>query len=77
MGIGLVMYGAGKRCIGLYKVLTSLGITILLIVDSDNKKWGTKIGSILIESPEKMRAYPNEKVCINSPHILRLHCLFL
>ena len=64
MGIGLVMYGAGKRCIGLYKVLTSLGITILLIVDSDNKKWGTKIGSILIESPEKMRAYPNEKVCI-------------
>lgn len=37
MGIGLVMYGAGKRCIGLYKVLTSLGITILLIVDSDNK----------------------------------------
>lgn len=60
----IIVYGAGKRCIGLYKILASLNVTILMIVDSDKNKLGVKIGSFLVESPEKIRDFQDAKICI-------------
>ena len=61
---GLIIYGAGKRCTDLHKIVSRLNVSILLIVDSDKNKLGVKIGNFLIESPEKIRDYQDAKICI-------------
>lgn len=60
----LILYGAGKRCKALYRVLRLSGVEIVAIIDSDSKKWGTRIEGILVKDPNAIRKLQNVNLCI-------------
>lgn len=60
----LILYGSGKRCLVLCKVLRDIDDYIITVVDSDKNKWGNHIEEYIIESPEKIREFCNVNLCI-------------
>ncbi len=61
-GKKLILWGAGKRCHEIIRVL-SIRYDIPFIVDIDSAKWGEILSGILICSPEKLLEF-NEKFCV-------------
>ena len=60
----VILYGAGKRGKTICKILSTLNIEVLAIVDSNSAYWGKRIGEYEIESPEKLRELQGENWCI-------------
>lgn len=60
----VILYGSGKRCEELCGFLRKSNIEIVAILDSDSNKWGKKIESCLVESPEKIRRLREIDLCI-------------
>lgn len=60
----LVLYGAGKRCIRLCKLMKRLDIEIAAVLDSNCSKWGKEVEGYLVESPEKILELKDAHVCI-------------
>jgi len=50
----LVIFGASARGIAIFKYLISKGIKCDFFVDNDKEKWGKKIESIKIKSPDSL-----------------------
>ena len=60
----IILYGAGKRCKNLCKILVSLKAKIPVIIDRNSDKWGKEIEGYKIESPEKLRELQGINWCI-------------
>lgn len=60
----LALYGAGKRCRTLCKVLKQTSIEIVAIIDSSADKWGKEIEGYPIQSPEILKELRNVNLCI-------------
>ena len=60
----LVLYGSGKRCKILCKILAQANANIIAIIDSNPNKWGEEFEGYSIDSPEKMREFGDGNVCI-------------
>lgn len=61
----LVLYGAGKRCKKICKLLKSCSnMEIVAILDTDSSKWGMKIGRYRISPPERIENFPDADICI-------------
>ena len=50
----MYIYGGGHRCEILLSLAKETSIEIVGIIDSDERKWGTKIGNVEIYSPKKL-----------------------
>lgn len=61
----MYIYGGGHRC----KILLSLAertrIEIAGIIDSDERKWGTKIGNVEIYSPKRLFEQKDFYICVS------------
>ncbi len=55
MSVSVILYGAGKRCENLCRILRYSDIEILAIIDSSSQKWGMEVAGYRIESPEILR----------------------
>ncbi len=60
----LILYGAGRRCRTLCKMLQETPIQKVVIVDSSSDKWGSHIEGYPIKPPISMKEYPNANLCI-------------
>ena len=60
----LVLYGAGKRCRNLCKVLQQTDIDVVAVLDSDPDKWGEEIEGYQIQSPQIIKELSNVNMCI-------------
>ena len=60
----IVLYGAGKRCRGLIRILRCSDYKVETILDSDKDKWGKEIEGYKIEPPEKMKEFSDTYLCI-------------
>lgn len=60
----IVLYGAGKRCRDLYKILEQSQYEVVAILDSNPDTWGMKIGDRSVEAPEKILYLKEMGVCI-------------
>lgn len=61
---GLILYGAGKRCRALCKILRWDNATILAIVDSDPANWGKNIEGNQVVNPDRIKEYQEAHICI-------------
>lgn len=70
----LVLYGAGKRCKMLCKILRQFNVEIMAVVDSNADKWGSNIEGIQVEPPEKLRKWKDMNWCITlaDVHVARM-----
>lgn len=60
----LFLYGAGKRCRDLCKILQQTDYEIIAILDSNSGRWGNVIEGYPIEAPEKIKWLKEFGVCI-------------
>ncbi len=60
----VVLYGSGRRCKTLCRILQISSVEIVAVIDSNPNKWGTEIEGINIESPEGILKYQDVDVCI-------------
>ena len=60
----LALYGAGKRCRTLCKVLEQTSIEIVAVIDSSPDKWGKEIEGYPIQSPEIIKELRDVNLCI-------------
>ncbi len=60
----LILYGAGKRCRTLCKILKWSDIFIEAVIDSDKQKWGQEVDGRLIQPPKEMEILENVYICI-------------
>ena len=60
----IVLYGSGKRCRILCKILLQSNIEIVRIVDTDSSKWGDKIEGFEVENPDIIERLLSENLCI-------------
>lgn len=60
----LILYGSGKRCKVLCKILQWGEVEILAILDSNPVRWGKKVGGNWVESPKKIEDYHDAAICI-------------
>ena len=60
----IVLYGAGKRCVDLCKILKYSNIQVEVIVDSNELKWGQVIEGIKVESPRVLQDLIEVNICI-------------
>lgn len=60
----LILYGAGKRCRNLCKVLLKSDIKTVIITDSDCNKWEKELEGYQIIAPEALENYDNTYFCI-------------
>lgn len=60
----IVLYGSGKRCKVLCKILLQSNIEIVRIVDTDSNKWGDKIEGFEVENPDIIERLLSENLCI-------------
>lgn len=54
---GVVIFGTGIWGERMYKILNSGNIPIYSFVDNNEKKWGSELHDIIIQSPESLRDY--------------------
>ena len=60
----LYLYGSGNRCEILLHLLQNSDYQVLGIIDSDSAKWGKRIGSMVIEPPERLKGCTDIYVCV-------------
>lgn len=61
----LIIYGAGKRCETLCKLLDQCSdIEIAAILDTNPDKWGMKVGGCQVEAPERINDFDDAKIYI-------------
>lgn len=61
----MYIYGGGHRCEILLSLVEETSIEIAGIIDSDERKWGTKIGNIEIYSPKKLYEQKDFYICVS------------
>lgn len=64
MAYKVVLYGSGKRCRLLCRILLQSDIEIIAIIDSDPNKWGCQVEGYRVESPESILNFQSEHLCI-------------
>lgn len=60
----VILYGAGKHCKRICKLLQQTGMEIVAIIDQDAKKWGDTIERIPVENPDAIWKFQNVNLCI-------------
>lgn len=60
----VVLYGAGKRCRELAKILKYSDYEVVAVLDSSPDRWGKKIESYIVEPPEKIKEFLKAYLCI-------------
>lgn len=60
----IFLYGAGKRCKELCKILQHSEYEIIAIIDSSTTKWGELIDGYRVEAPDKIPLLKDFRVCI-------------
>lgn len=60
----VILYGAGKRCEALCKILKWGVVEVLAILDSDSSRWGEEVDGIIVEAPIRMRVFRDVNICI-------------
>lgn len=60
----LVLFGAGKRCYSLCRLLKDSTLTEVWITDNDSQKWGTRIEGYVVQAPEVLLKNKDIEVCI-------------
>lgn len=60
----IILYGAGKRCKQLCKILNDTEIEVLCIIDSNPSKWDQIIYSQIVCKPDDLLKYHNFLYCI-------------
>lgn len=60
----LILYGAGRRCEKLLKLLFQSTIQVIGIVDSNPEKWGTYLENYQINSPYQINQMQDANICI-------------
>lgn len=70
----LILYGAGKRCSTLCKLLKNTSIKIVAIVDNNPDKWNSFVEGYYISSPDIMPNFPNAYLCITiaNKHVVEI-----
>ena len=58
------LYGCGNRCKILLKLIERSNIELVGIVDSNQSRWGEKVGHVVVSSPECLRKDSNTYVCV-------------
>ena len=58
------LYGSGQRCEILVRLLKKTDITILGIIDSNELRWGNKVGDIIISPPAILQDDQESYVCV-------------
>lgn len=61
----MYIYGGGHRCEILLSLAERTSIEIAGIIDSDERKWGTKIGNVEIYSPKKLYGQKDFYICVS------------
>lgn len=64
MAYKTILYGAGKRCVTLCKILSALNVKHIIIVDSNSDTWGKRIEGYSVESPEIIKTIKEMYFCI-------------
>ncbi|MCI8402867.1 MAG: glycosyltransferase [Lachnospiraceae bacterium] len=60
----VILYGAGKRCRALCEILKWSDVSVVAVIDSDEKKWGKEISGYPIQPPKEAEKLQNVSVCI-------------
>lgn len=60
----LLLYGGGKRCKRILKLLSQFEKKEVTILDSNPDKWGTKLEGCQVVSPDKVEEFQNADICI-------------
>lgn len=60
----LILYGSGRRCERICKLLKQANIEITAVLDSSREKWGKTVEGCLIEKPEKICNLSGACLCI-------------
>lgn len=63
-GQEIILYGSGRRCVGILPLLQKAQIPVKAVVDSEQTKWGTLIGHISIKPPSILRECSDAALCI-------------
>lgn len=61
-----VFFGTGDRGKKLYKIFHNCGIELKYWIDSDKRKWGTKLEGKIIFPPSKIQNVKNIQICISA-----------
>lgn len=64
MGRKIFLYGAGKRCIALCRILQQSEYEIVAVLDSNPLKWGETIEGYRIEAPDQISSFRDFSMCI-------------
>lgn len=68
----IILYGAGNRCRVLVELMDLCNMPIAHIVDSNEKLWGSYIGSHIIEAPDLLLSDSETSICITATSFLAL-----
>lgn len=60
----LLLYGGGKRCKRILKLLSQSEKEKVTVLDSNPDKWGTKLEGCQVDSPNKIERFQNADICI-------------
>lgn len=60
----LILYGAGRRCRDLCRILNDLAVMNVVIVDSNPDLAGRELEGHFIERPERINDYADSRLCI-------------
>lgn len=60
----IVLYGAGRRCKNLCRIIQQTNIEIVAIVDNDSAKWGEEVEGYRVLSPDKVIRFTDTSLCI-------------
>lgn len=60
----IFLYGAGKRCIALCRILQQSEYEIAAVLDSNSSKWGEIIEGYRIEAPDQISSLKDFSLCI-------------
>lgn len=62
----IVIWGVGNVGKSVIRYMASLGIPIRALIDSDQQKWGSRIGNLIVESPSVLRKLSKNIILIEA-----------
>lgn len=71
----LVIYGAGKRCKVLCKLLQQTNVEIVAVLDGNSDKWGLEVEGYQIQSPETICSFLDANICITVANVKEVRAI--